>query len=104
MRQISNQQNHGSRNVRNGSRREDPLSKKSIVPSQSEPLLLDIHGAARMLSATPWTVRSLLWDGKISYIKIGRKHLISPDDLRAYIASQKLKMVQTPALSPKERA
>jgi excisionase family DNA binding protein len=54
-----------------------------------EPLLLDIHGAARMLSATPWAVRSLLWDNKIPFVKIGRKHLIDPADLRAYIAREK---------------
>ena len=62
---------------------------KCVPSALSEPLLLDIHGAARMLSATPWAVRSLLWDGKIPYVKIGRKHLISPDDLRAYIAREK---------------
>jgi excisionase family DNA binding protein len=55
----------------------------------SEPLLLDIHGAARALSATPWAVRSLLWDGKIPFIKIGRRFLIDPADLRAYIAREK---------------
>jgi excisionase family DNA binding protein len=54
-----------------------------------EPLLLDIHGAARMLSATPWAVRSLLWDNKIPFVKIGRKHLIDPTDLRAYVAREK---------------
>lgn len=59
------------------------------VVSSSEPLLLDIHGAARLLSATPWAVRSLLWDNKIPFVKIGRKHLISPDDLREFIQREK---------------
>jgi excisionase family DNA binding protein len=63
---------------------------KSVVPVvHREPLLLDIHGAARALSATPWAVRSLLWDGKIPYVKIGRKHLISPDDLREFIQRER---------------
>jgi excisionase family DNA binding protein len=57
-----------------------------VVP---EPLLLDIHGSARALSATPWAVRSLLWDGKIPYIKIGRRFLVSPADLQAFIAREK---------------
>lgn len=57
-----------------------------VIP---EPLLLDIHGAARALSATPWAVRSLLWDGKIPFIKIGRRHLIDPADLRAFVAREK---------------
>ena len=52
-------------------------------------LQLDIHGAARALSATSWAVRSLLWDRKIPYTKIGRRFLIDPADLRAYIARAK---------------
>lgn len=59
-----------------------------VVESLLEPLLLDIHGAARALSATPWAVRSLLWDGKIPHIKIGRRFLIRPADLKRYIENQ----------------
>lgn len=67
------------------------MARKQAPPAviPSEPLLLDIPGVARALSATPWAVRSLLWDGKIPYIKIGRKHLIDPADLRAFIAREK---------------
>ena len=68
------------------------MARKSSVVSPvpvSEPLLLDIHGAARALSATPWAVRSLLWDGKIPFVKIGRRFLVDPADLRAYIAREK---------------
>jgi excisionase family DNA binding protein len=63
--------------------------KPSVVVPQSEPLLLSIPAAARMLSATVWSVRELLWNGKVPYVKVGRRHLISPDDLRAYIANAK---------------
>lgn len=62
---------------------------KNAPTAPSEPLLLDIHGAARALSATPWAIRSLLWDGKIPFIKIGRRFLLVPADLRAYIAREK---------------
>ena len=61
-------------------------SVPAVIP---EPLLLDIHGAARALSATPWAVRSLLWDGQIPFIKIGRRFLVDPADLREYIAREK---------------
>ena len=63
----------------------------SVAPSvvHPEPLLLDIHGAARALSTTPWAVRSLLWDKQIPYIKIGRKYLVDPADLRAFIQREK---------------
>jgi excisionase family DNA binding protein len=63
--------------------------KPSVIAVHPEPLLLDIHGAARALSATPWAVRALLWDKQIPFIKIGRKHLIDPADLRAYIERNK---------------
>ncbi len=65
--------------------------KLSVVPAavHPEPLLLDIHGAARALSSTVWAVRSLIWDGKIPFIKIGRKFLIDPADIRAFVAREK---------------
>jgi excisionase family DNA binding protein len=65
--------------------------KLSVVPAtvSPEPLLLDIRGAARALSSTVWAVRSLIWDGKIPYIKIGRRFLISPADLREFVAREK---------------
>lgn len=55
----------------------------------SEPLLLDINGAARMLSSTPWTVRHLHWSKKLAFKKVGRRFLIHIDDLRAFAASLK---------------
>lgn len=62
----------------------------SVVPAvHPEPLLLDVHGAARVLSTTVWAVRALLWDKQIPFIKIGRKHLIDPADLRAFIGRSK---------------
>ena len=72
--------------------------KKSAVPIPSavtvsiplpEPLLLDIKGAAHMLSSTTWTVRNLLWAKKIPFVKIGRRFLIDPADIRAFIARAK---------------
>lgn len=66
-----------------------PRKSASVVPvSNSEVLLLDIHSAARALSATPWAIRSLLWDKKIPFVKIGRRFLIRPSDLRAYVENQ----------------
>jgi helix-turn-helix protein len=74
-------------------------TKKSLVKSPSpivsidtampEPLLLDIKATARALSSTPWTVRNLLWAKKIPFIKIGRRFLIDPADLRLFIDRQK---------------
>jgi excisionase family DNA binding protein len=66
--------------------------KKSVVRLSAplpEPLLLDIKSAAHLLSSTTWTVRNLLWAKKIPFVKIGRRFLIDPADIRAYIARLK---------------
>ena len=63
-----------------------PNNPTPILP---EALLVDVQGAARIMSTTVWTVRSLLWAKKIPHIKIGRKFLIDPADLREFI--QRLK-------------
>lgn len=55
-----------------------------------EPILLAIPAAARALGCTVWAMRALLWDGKIPFIKIGRRFLVDPADLRAFIAREKL--------------
>jgi excisionase family DNA binding protein len=74
------------------------MSKKSLKSSVAvlpapvsfpEPLLLDIRGAASILSSTVWTVRNLLWSKQIPFVKIGRRFLIDPADLRAYVARLK---------------
>jgi len=52
----------------------------------SEPLLLDIPGAARALSTTVWQIRELPWSKKIPFIKLGRKFLMRPEDLRAFVS------------------
>jgi excisionase family DNA binding protein len=84
-----------------------PIQRKRIAPvvqtpnSQPEPgpdfriepgpvpLLVDINGAAKLLSSTPWTVRGLLWARKIPFIKIGKRFLIDPADLGNFIAREK---------------
>jgi hypothetical protein len=63
--------------------------EKSSQFAVPEPLLLDIKSAARALSTTTWAVRSLLWGRELPFIKIGKKHLIEPADLRSYIQRQK---------------
>jgi hypothetical protein len=60
-----------------------------IPPQCAEPLLVDIKGAARLLSVGPWAVRTLLWGRKLPYIKVGKKFLIDPQDIRTFIAESK---------------
>jgi len=68
-----------------------PIQPPSVPPLEPgpEPLLVEINGAAKLLSSTPWTVRGLLWARKIPFIKIGKRFLIDPADLRNFIAREK---------------
>jgi excisionase family DNA binding protein len=54
-----------------------------------EPILLTIPASAQVLSTTTWAIRELLWSKKIPHIKIGKRFLIDPADLRAFVERQK---------------
>lgn len=64
-------------------------SQSQPVVSESQRLLVDIPAAARLLSTTVWAIRELLWSKQVRFVRIGRKHLIDPADLRAFIEKQK---------------
>lgn len=69
-----------------------PVVENTARPTANpatEPILLDIKGAAAALSSTVWAVRCLLWSKTIPYIRIGKKFLLDPNDLRAFIQKQK---------------
>ncbi len=71
-------------------RRTRKKATPELTPLQPEPpLLVDIKGAARLLSSTVWSVRELLWAKQIPHVRIGRRHLIDPADLRAFVERQK---------------
>jgi len=64
-------------------------TKLVIQPPADPPLLVDIRGAARLLSVGPWAVRSLLWARKLKFVQIGNKFLIDPNDINTFIAENK---------------
>jgi hypothetical protein len=67
-----------------------PGPRISEAPTTApQPLLVDIRTAALMLSTTVWAVRQLLWGKKLPYLKLGKKFVIDPQDLRSFIAKQK---------------
>ena len=76
---------------KNKTKTSKPSPQLAFVESGSSPgpLLLDIPATARALSSTVWAVRQLLWDKKIPHIRIGKKFLVDPQDLRAFIQRQK---------------
>jgi len=62
------------------------MSKKSVVASAPvEALCVPIPVAAQMLSTTVRAVRSLLWSKKLPYAKLGKKFVISVEELRAFV-------------------
>jgi excisionase family DNA binding protein len=50
---------------------------------------VDIPSAAKLMNVGPWAIRNLLWGRKIPFVKIGKKHLIDPADLRVFIDQTK---------------
>lgn len=69
-----------------------PRIKSTGTPSPlpaMQPILVNIKTASQMLGTTVWSVRELLWAKKIPFVQIGRRYLVDPSDLQAYV--QKLK-------------
>lgn len=51
-----------------------------------EPPLMDVNQAAKqMLNVSPWTVRLWIRQGKLPVVRLGRRVLLDPKDLRAFI-------------------
>jgi excisionase family DNA binding protein len=73
--------------LRKVSRRD--ISASDSARPQSEPILLTIPASAQVLSTTTWAIRELLWSKKIPHIKLGKRFLIDPADLRAFVAQEK---------------
>jgi excisionase family DNA binding protein len=68
--------------------RNKSVATTSPAPA-APPLLVNIKTAAQMLGSTVWSVREILWAKKIPHVKIGRRFLIAPADLEAYVARLK---------------
>ena len=55
---------------------------------KSVPLLVDLRTAAQMLGTSLSTVRKLTRARKIRYTRLGKKWLISPDDLQRFVSRE----------------
>jgi excisionase family DNA binding protein len=63
---------------------------KPIVQSEASPRLLGISAAAKYLGATPWFVRSLIWERRIAFCRFGKRLLLDKSDLDSFVAAQKV--------------
>ncbi len=82
----------GTTNARARTRRKKKAKKKTkrqpcIVPGVQR--LYSVKEAASYLRLSPWTVRSLGWNGEIPQVKIGRRVLYDREDLNRFIESNK---------------
>ena len=66
----------------------DGLSRPLDSPTNA-PRLLGVKEAAAYLSVSPWTMRSLGWNGEVPEVKIGRRTLFDREDLDGFIQRSK---------------
>jgi excisionase family DNA binding protein len=52
-----------------------------------QPLVIDVHEAARLTSLSPHTIRAYIRQGKLPAVHIGRRVLIEPSALRRFVNS-----------------
>jgi hypothetical protein len=67
-----------------------PIQTNSLSVSPTEPLLIDLVAAGRMISSPVSTIRRLIRQQHLKPILLGKKFLIDPADLRALIARSKI--------------
>jgi excisionase family DNA binding protein len=48
--------------------------------------LLDINSVARLLSLSPWTVRRLIFDGRLTPVRLGRRVLVEPAEVARLVS------------------
>ena len=51
------------------------------MEAQIESRLFTIAQAASYLNVSPWTIRGLVWDGAVPFVRLGRRHMIDKTDL-----------------------
>jgi hypothetical protein len=67
-----------------------PIQTNTLSVSVTEPLLVDLIAASRMISSPVSTVRRLIRQKQLRPILLGKKFLLDPADLRELIAKSKL--------------
>ena len=54
-----------------------------------QPRLLGVAAAASYLGATPWFIRSLVWERKVPFLRLGKRLLLDKADLDNFVSAQK---------------
>ena len=54
-----------------------------------QPRLLGIAASALYLGATEWFVRTLVWERRVPFCRLGKRLLIDKQDLDAFVTASK---------------
>lgn len=65
------------------------MATKKVRTPVIEPRLLTIKDAAAYLSATVWFLRTLAWEKKIAFVRLGKRLLFDRKDLDAFVDRMK---------------
>lgn len=60
-----------------------------FIEQPTEQMLLNTKQAAKALSISPRYLQQLTSEGKLPHVKLGKRVLLDPADLRAWIARNK---------------
>lgn len=55
-----------------------------------QPRLLGISASAQYLGATEWFIRTLVWERRVPFCRLGKRLVIDRADLDSFIATQKV--------------
>lgn len=61
----------------------------AVSTAPLEPRLLGVESAAAYLGCAKWAVRTLAWQRKVPFIRIGRRILFDKADLDKFVEQQK---------------
>jgi excisionase family DNA binding protein len=69
-------------------RRRNPVTKATLYCyAAADLILLDVEECARRMSTTVFAIRELIRSGKLKFLMIGQKHLVSPAAIQEFIAA-----------------
>jgi excisionase family DNA binding protein len=67
--------------------------KEQKIPNLMKKRLYTLKEAAHYLGRPVFSLRTMLWSGKIPYIRDGRKYYLDIKDMDAYIEQQKVSYI-----------
>ena len=63
------------------------FSQESLPDLPVAPFLYDLQTAAKLMSTTLFAVRTLCRDGKLKYVQVGHKWLVSESAIKLFISA-----------------